>query len=154
MLHEGRRSVDLAIGIGDDYVHFTGGLRRYLERHADQALIVRLTNFDEIDITAFHEIFECAFMRAFGAIGEANDLSVGSYAERSRVAIRKVVASACAHLGERVFAVGQGGRRERRFALLRYERGAYFSWLIEDAIDLDLVAIVVGDGEGGVVQRA
>lgn len=24
MLHEGRRSVDLAIGIGDDYVHFTG----------------------------------------------------------------------------------------------------------------------------------
>ena len=151
MLYEGRRSVDLAIGIGDDHVCFTGGLRRYPEWHANQALIVHLANFDEIEIAAFHEILECRFMRAFDTVGKANDLSVGSYAERPRVAIRKVVPIACAYFGKRVFTVGQGSRRECCFTFLCNERGAYFSWLIEDAIDLDLVAVAIGDGEGGVV---
>ena len=72
MLYEGRRSVDLAIGIGDDHVCFTGGLRRYPEWHANQALIVHLANFDEIEIAAFHEILECRFMRAFDTVGKAN----------------------------------------------------------------------------------
>ena len=88
-------------------------------------------------------------MRAFDTVGKANDLSVGSYAERPRVAIRKVVPIACAYFGERVFTVGQGSRRECCFTFLCNERGAYFSWLIEDAIDLDLVAVAIGDGEGG-----